>query len=115
LLAAAAGRGLCAVMLEGGPRLAASFLSAGCVDTWVQYIAPTLLGAGVGWPEVFPTPESDWYLRSAQRVGSDLRLIWDRRSFAATLQELTTERARALRIAAVTSGSALAGADGEGV
>lgn len=34
------------VFLEGGPTLAASFLSAGLVDEVVAYVAPMLLGAG---------------------------------------------------------------------
>ena len=34
------------VFLEGGPALAASFLSAGLVDEVVAYIAPMLLGSG---------------------------------------------------------------------
>ncbi|MCY7394913.1 MAG: bifunctional diaminohydroxyphosphoribosylaminopyrimidine deaminase/5-amino-6-(5-phosphoribosylamino)uracil reductase RibD, partial [Nocardioides sp.] len=34
------------VFLEGGPRLAAAFLSAGLVDEVVAYVAPVLLGAG---------------------------------------------------------------------
>lgn len=34
------------VLLEGGPTLAAAFLTAGLVDEVVTYVAPTLLGAG---------------------------------------------------------------------
>ena len=34
------------LLLEGGPRLAAAFLSAGLVDEVVWYVAPVLLGAG---------------------------------------------------------------------
>ncbi|HET7355751.1 MAG TPA: bifunctional diaminohydroxyphosphoribosylaminopyrimidine deaminase/5-amino-6-(5-phosphoribosylamino)uracil reductase RibD [Nocardioidaceae bacterium] len=34
------------VLLEGGPRLAAAFLSQGYVDEVVAYVAPMLLGAG---------------------------------------------------------------------
>jgi diaminohydroxyphosphoribosylaminopyrimidine deaminase / 5-amino-6-(5-phosphoribosylamino)uracil reductase len=34
------------VWLEGGPTLAAAFLSAGLVDEVVAYVAPSLLGAG---------------------------------------------------------------------
>lgn len=34
------------VLLEGGPRVAASFLRAGLIDEIVAYVAPTLLGAG---------------------------------------------------------------------
>jgi diaminohydroxyphosphoribosylaminopyrimidine deaminase/5-amino-6-(5-phosphoribosylamino)uracil reductase len=39
-------RGRRHVFLEGGPTLAAAFLEAGLVDEVVNYIAPTLLGAG---------------------------------------------------------------------
>jgi diaminohydroxyphosphoribosylaminopyrimidine deaminase / 5-amino-6-(5-phosphoribosylamino)uracil reductase len=34
------------LLLEGGPRLAAGFLSAGLIDEVVWYVAPMLLGAG---------------------------------------------------------------------
>lgn len=40
------GRGRRHVWLEGGPTLAAAFLSAGLVDEVVAYVAPSLLGAG---------------------------------------------------------------------
>ncbi|MDM4718535.1 bifunctional diaminohydroxyphosphoribosylaminopyrimidine deaminase/5-amino-6-(5-phosphoribosylamino)uracil reductase RibD [Micromonospora sp. WMMA1363] len=46
LLAALHGRGVRAVLLEGGPRLAGAFLAAGLVDKIVGYVAPGLLGAG---------------------------------------------------------------------
>jgi diaminohydroxyphosphoribosylaminopyrimidine deaminase/5-amino-6-(5-phosphoribosylamino)uracil reductase len=46
LLTALHGRGLRAVLLEGGPTLAGAFLAAGLVDRVVGYIAPKLLGAG---------------------------------------------------------------------
>jgi diaminohydroxyphosphoribosylaminopyrimidine deaminase/5-amino-6-(5-phosphoribosylamino)uracil reductase len=46
LLAALHGRGVRAVLLEGGPRLAGAFLAAGLVDRVVGYLAPRLLGAG---------------------------------------------------------------------
>ena len=39
-------RGQLHVFLEGGPQLAAAFLSAGLVDEIVAYVAPVLLGAG---------------------------------------------------------------------
>jgi diaminohydroxyphosphoribosylaminopyrimidine deaminase/5-amino-6-(5-phosphoribosylamino)uracil reductase len=39
-------RGRHHVFIEGGPRLAAAFLSAGLVDEIVAYLAPVLLGAG---------------------------------------------------------------------
>ncbi|MFI8007118.1 bifunctional diaminohydroxyphosphoribosylaminopyrimidine deaminase/5-amino-6-(5-phosphoribosylamino)uracil reductase RibD [Streptomyces sp. NPDC086010] len=46
LLAALHARGVRSVLLEGGPVLAGSFVSAGAVDTVVGYLAPVLLGAG---------------------------------------------------------------------
>ncbi|OMQ14116.1 riboflavin biosynthesis protein RibD, partial [Modestobacter sp. VKM Ac-2676] len=36
------------VLLEGGPTLAAAFLTAGLVDEAVVHLAPQLLGAGAG-------------------------------------------------------------------
>jgi diaminohydroxyphosphoribosylaminopyrimidine deaminase / 5-amino-6-(5-phosphoribosylamino)uracil reductase len=39
-------RGHAVALLEGGPRLAGSFLRGGLVDEVVAYLAPTLLGAG---------------------------------------------------------------------
>jgi diaminohydroxyphosphoribosylaminopyrimidine deaminase/5-amino-6-(5-phosphoribosylamino)uracil reductase len=39
-------RGHSVALLEGGPRLAGSFLREGLVDEVVAYLAPTLLGAG---------------------------------------------------------------------
>lgn len=48
LLRALHGKGRGYVLLEGGPTLAGAFLRAGLVDRLVIYLAPTLLGAGVG-------------------------------------------------------------------
>ena len=45
-LKALADRGVVNVLLEGGPTLAAAFLSAGLVERVVGYVAPVLLGAG---------------------------------------------------------------------
>jgi len=39
-------RGHVVTFLEGGPRLAGSFLRHGLVDEFVAYLAPSLLGAG---------------------------------------------------------------------
>lgn len=46
LLADLYARGRRHVLVEGGPRLAASFLDAGLVDEVLVYLAPLLLGAG---------------------------------------------------------------------
>jgi len=45
-LKALGARGVVSVLLEGGPSLAASFLTAGLVERVVGYVAPALLGAG---------------------------------------------------------------------
>ena len=45
-LKALADRGVVSVLLEGGPTVAASFLTAGLVDRVVAYVAPALLGGG---------------------------------------------------------------------
>ncbi|HVE74222.1 MAG TPA: bifunctional diaminohydroxyphosphoribosylaminopyrimidine deaminase/5-amino-6-(5-phosphoribosylamino)uracil reductase RibD [Mycobacteriales bacterium] len=39
-------RGVVSVLLEGGPHLAGSFITAGLVDRVVAYVAPALLGSG---------------------------------------------------------------------
>jgi diaminohydroxyphosphoribosylaminopyrimidine deaminase / 5-amino-6-(5-phosphoribosylamino)uracil reductase len=46
-LAALHARGRQHVLLEGGPTLAAAFLTAGLVDEAVAYVAPMLLGSGL--------------------------------------------------------------------
>lgn len=71
-----------AALLEGGPTLAASFLSAGLVDRLVLYVAPLLLGAG-------PALTADlglrtladaerWQLHDLTRIGPDARLTYTR-------------------------------------
>lgn len=39
-------RGIRVVLVEGGPTLIGSFMSAGLVDRWVWFISPLLIGAG---------------------------------------------------------------------
>jgi len=46
LLAGLYGRGVRAILLEGGPTLAGGFLAAGLIDKIIGYVAPKLLGAG---------------------------------------------------------------------
>lgn len=68
------------VWLEGGPRLAAAFLTAGLVDEVITYLAPALLGAG-GLPTVADlgiTSMDDTLrlrLTDVARVGDDVRII----------------------------------------
>ena len=99
LLQRAADLGIATIMLEGGPRLASAFLAADLIDRWVHYIAPVVLGAGARWPDapVFGNGgRSDppaWTLTRCDRFGADLRTIHDRRDFAATLRQVTAEKA----------------------
>lgn len=66
------------VLLECGPTLAAAFLSAGCVDRVVAYLAPRLLGAGspmVADLGVNTLTDAVWLqLRDITRIGDDVRL-----------------------------------------
>jgi diaminohydroxyphosphoribosylaminopyrimidine deaminase/5-amino-6-(5-phosphoribosylamino)uracil reductase len=77
LLAALFGRGIRAVLLEGGPTLAGAFLAAGLVDQVIGYIAPKLLGAGTsalvdaGVGTIGDAIELD--LTDIAQIGSDLR------------------------------------------
>jgi len=88
----AALRDLLTVLVEGGPRLAASFLNAGLVDRWVRYLTPVVLGDGVGWPAGIHRPQGqgrDFSLTRHERVGDDLLVIHDRRNFADVLAKVT--------------------------
>jgi diaminohydroxyphosphoribosylaminopyrimidine deaminase/5-amino-6-(5-phosphoribosylamino)uracil reductase len=92
LCEAAADRDLPTIMIEGGPRLAASFLAAGRVDRWVRYLAPVVLGDGIGWPGGLPRPagtKGKLSLTRHDRVGADLLAIHDRRDFAEVLARVT--------------------------
>ena len=68
------------LLVECGPRLAASFVMMKLVDEFVLYVAPTLLGAdaapllhlsGLGSPGSLPAFE----YADVQRIGDDLRLV----------------------------------------
>ncbi|MGC5054273.1 bifunctional diaminohydroxyphosphoribosylaminopyrimidine deaminase/5-amino-6-(5-phosphoribosylamino)uracil reductase RibD [Micromonospora sp. DT48] len=78
LLAALHARGIRAVLLEGGPRLAGAFLAAGLVDRVVGYLAPRLLGAGpaalVDAGVTTITEAIDLELTDVTQVGPDLRI-----------------------------------------
>ncbi len=91
LLAQAEGLDLHTIMLEGGPRLAASFLATDQIDRWINYIAPVVLGCGVGWPEDCggpAVPRCDMHLTRCTRFEQDLQTIYDCRSFQRTLSEV---------------------------
>jgi diaminohydroxyphosphoribosylaminopyrimidine deaminase/5-amino-6-(5-phosphoribosylamino)uracil reductase len=71
-------RGRRHVLLEGGPRLAGSFLDAGLVDEVLVYLAPLLLGAGRSAVEGgrIATLAAAWHLDlvESRRLGPDLAL-----------------------------------------
>lgn len=73
-----ADRGVRQVWLEGGPTLAAAFLSAGLVDEVVAYLAPALLGAGHSAVADFGVSTIDEALRlrpyDISTVGPDIRV-----------------------------------------
>ena len=77
LLATLHRRGVRAVLLEGGPTLAGTFLAAGLVDKIVGYVAPKLLGAGppslsnAGVRTISEAIDLDFV--DIARVGPDLR------------------------------------------
>jgi diaminohydroxyphosphoribosylaminopyrimidine deaminase / 5-amino-6-(5-phosphoribosylamino)uracil reductase len=71
-------RGICHVLLEGGPTLAASFVEAGLVDRFRLYLAPTIIGGDA--PGLFTsgvkTLADAWKLRieDVRRIGEDIRI-----------------------------------------
>jgi len=82
-------------MVEGGPTLAAAFLSAGLVDRWLQFVAPLVLGDGAAWPAAAAPDTGDGFtLTRTQRYGADACLVWDRTSFAAARTRLTQRAPR---------------------
>jgi diaminohydroxyphosphoribosylaminopyrimidine deaminase/5-amino-6-(5-phosphoribosylamino)uracil reductase len=79
LLKALSERGVRAILLEGGPTLAGSFLAAGLIDQVVAYIAPVLIGgggksalAGPGAPNIADAKR--FRLEDVVRIGPDVRL-----------------------------------------
>jgi diaminohydroxyphosphoribosylaminopyrimidine deaminase / 5-amino-6-(5-phosphoribosylamino)uracil reductase len=68
-----------AVLLEGGPTLAGSFLAAGLVDRVIQYVAPAMLGSGRAAVGDAGITTMDGILRldiiDVARVGADIRIV----------------------------------------
>ncbi|MGH8874161.1 MAG: RibD family protein, partial [Acidimicrobiia bacterium] len=76
-----ADRGLLDVLVEGGPRLAASVWQAGLVRRGVWYVGANVAG-GVGmgaFAAAFPTLEAARRARilEVRRLGGDLRIDWE--------------------------------------
>lgn len=71
-------RGICHVLLEGGPTLAAAFVGLGLVDRFRLYLAPKIIGGEA--PGLFSsgvkTLTDAWQLRirDVRRVGDDIRI-----------------------------------------
>ena len=72
-LRALAADGVRSLLLEGGPTLAASFLSADLVDKLLVFVAPTLAGEGAGPVAALPEPLALHHLAS-EAVGEDVLL-----------------------------------------
>ncbi|GII53904.1 riboflavin biosynthesis protein RibD [Planotetraspora thailandica] len=72
-------RQIVSALLEGGPTLAGSFLAEGLVDRVVGYVAPALLGAGVGalGPAGVTTIAEAHRLEFEEvtRIGPDLKVV----------------------------------------
>jgi diaminohydroxyphosphoribosylaminopyrimidine deaminase / 5-amino-6-(5-phosphoribosylamino)uracil reductase len=79
LLKALSERGVRAILLEGGPTLAGSFLAAGLIDQVVAYIAPVLIGGGgrpalAGSGALNIADAKRFQLDEVVRIGPDVRL-----------------------------------------
>jgi diaminohydroxyphosphoribosylaminopyrimidine deaminase / 5-amino-6-(5-phosphoribosylamino)uracil reductase len=72
-LARLASEGVQSLLLEGGPKLAESFLRADLVDKLLLFVAPKLAGEGSGLIEALPIPVALTGL-SAHQVGDDVLL-----------------------------------------
>ncbi|HEX9599372.1 MAG TPA: RibD family protein, partial [Gaiellaceae bacterium] len=72
-LAALAADGVQSLLLEGGPKLAESFLRADLVDKVLLFVAPRIAGSGPSFVPELPAPVELKRL-SAEQVGDDLLL-----------------------------------------
>lgn len=71
-------QGIHHVWLEGGPRLAGAFWSAGLIDRVVGYIAPAMLGSGRAALEGEATTLADLRpieIECLDRIGPDIRIV----------------------------------------
>jgi diaminohydroxyphosphoribosylaminopyrimidine deaminase/5-amino-6-(5-phosphoribosylamino)uracil reductase len=71
-------RGICHVLVEGGPTIAASFIASGLVDRFVLYLAPILIGGDAPGllNDGVKTLTDAWSLQieDVRSVGDDLRI-----------------------------------------
>jgi diaminohydroxyphosphoribosylaminopyrimidine deaminase/5-amino-6-(5-phosphoribosylamino)uracil reductase len=74
-LAALASDGVQSLFLEGGPRIATTFLRAGLVDRLLVFVAPVLAGDGPAMLGPLPEP-LDLGAPELERLGDDVLLDW---------------------------------------
>ena len=106
IVEAVASLGAHALLVEGGPRLAAAFLSAGLVDRWIAYTAPLVLGCGAGWPGREFGFGMEFSLTRVEACGPDVKAVWDRVPFRSWLERLTAWPAAAGAERAASRGGA---------
>ena len=73
-------RGLRSVLVEGGARTADSFLEAGLVERFHQFVAPWFIGPD-GVPAFIDAEvgrRGAWRLAEVARAGADAHLVWER-------------------------------------
>jgi diaminohydroxyphosphoribosylaminopyrimidine deaminase/5-amino-6-(5-phosphoribosylamino)uracil reductase len=76
----ASAEGLIDLLVEPGPTLAASFLDSGPVDRILLFVAPMILGGGMGWSDRLPPRALSRAIRAAlsaepERCGDDLFVV----------------------------------------
>lgn len=74
-LGALAADGAQSLLLEGGPTIATSFLTAGLVDRLLVFVAPVVSGEGLSMTGPLAAP-LDLGVPELERVGADLLLGW---------------------------------------
>ena len=72
-LATLATEGVQSLLLEGGPKLAESFLRAGLVDKVLLFVAPQIAGSGPSFAPELPGP-TELRRFAVEQVGDDLLL-----------------------------------------
>ena len=72
-LATLAAEGVQSLLLEGGPKLAESFLRAGLVDKVLLFVAPQIAGSGPSFAPELPGP-TELRRFAVEQVGDDLLL-----------------------------------------
>jgi len=86
------GRGVQDVLIEGGARVATSFLSKGLVERFHEFVGPGALGGeAVAGPANLPGPDTaGWTLVSTRSLGFDTYRVWERTDAFNRVQENST-------------------------